>query len=310
MSSGFSDLIDSIPLISENLYCHNEDEVQHLLAEKPWKNDPHYFQKVMISAVALIKIATHAHSGGNIEIMGLMTGKVIGKTFWLLDAFPLPVEGTETRVNAGDQANVFMISYMSANEGLGRLDNVVAWYHSHPGYSCWLSGIDVQTTQLYQKHQDPICAVVIDPFKTLQSGKVDVGAFRTYPENYVPPERSQSRSFVPADKINDFGSHWKKYYSMEVEFFRSEADELILKQLWNENWAAALSSNPALLGRRHFSEQIMEASSQCSCLQEHKSKSAQNTLNNTNSLTADILKSNITAKLREELFAPIDCPRP
>ncbi|KEH17813.1 JAB1/Mov34/MPN/PAD-1 ubiquitin protease [Medicago truncatula] len=27
----------------------------------------------------------------------------------------------------------------------GRLENVVGWYHSHPGYGCWLSGIDVST---------------------------------------------------------------------------------------------------------------------------------------------------------------------
>jgi COP9 signalosome complex subunit 5 len=28
---------------------------------------------------------------------------------------------------------------------VGRLENVVGWYHSHPGYGCWLSGIDVGT---------------------------------------------------------------------------------------------------------------------------------------------------------------------
>jgi proteasome lid subunit RPN8/RPN11 len=32
----------------------------------------------------------------------------------------------------------------------GKVENVCGWYHSHPGYGCWLSGIDVQTqmTQL------------------------------------------------------------------------------------------------------------------------------------------------------------------
>lgn len=27
----------------------------------------------------------------------------------------------------------------------GRAENIVGWYHSHPGYGCWLSGIDVGT---------------------------------------------------------------------------------------------------------------------------------------------------------------------
>jgi COP9 signalosome complex subunit 5 len=32
--------------------------------------------------------------------MGLMQGKVQGDTFIVIDSFALPVEGTETRVNA------------------------------------------------------------------------------------------------------------------------------------------------------------------------------------------------------------------
>lgn len=25
---------------------------------------------------------------------------------------------------------------------------VVGWYHSHPGFGCWLSGVDVNTQQV------------------------------------------------------------------------------------------------------------------------------------------------------------------
>jgi COP9 signalosome complex subunit 5 len=45
----------------------------------------------------------HARSGGDYEIMGVMYGKVRDGVFWIMDAAALPVEGTETRVNAGDQ---------------------------------------------------------------------------------------------------------------------------------------------------------------------------------------------------------------
>jgi 26S proteasome regulatory subunit N11 len=27
---------------------------------------------------------------------------------------------------------------------------VVGWYHSHPGFGCWLSGVDINTQQVYQ----------------------------------------------------------------------------------------------------------------------------------------------------------------
>ena len=66
-------------------------------------------------------------------MMGLMTGKVVGDAFVVLDAFALPVEGTETRVNAGAAANEFMICYQELSERVGKMENVCGWYHSHPG---------------------------------------------------------------------------------------------------------------------------------------------------------------------------------
>jgi COP9 signalosome complex subunit 5 len=54
----------------------------------------------------------HARSGGNIEVMGLMQGKIQGDTMYIMDSFALPVEGTETRVNAQNEAYEYMVSYM------------------------------------------------------------------------------------------------------------------------------------------------------------------------------------------------------
>ena len=54
---------------------------------KPWKKDPNYFTNVKISALALIKMVMHARSGGQIEIMGIMQGKVVG-TFGFLEGRP------------------------------------------------------------------------------------------------------------------------------------------------------------------------------------------------------------------------------
>lgn len=44
---------------------------------------------------------------------------------------------------------------------VGRLENAIGWYHSHPGYGCWLSGIDVNTQMNNQKFTDPFVAVVV-----------------------------------------------------------------------------------------------------------------------------------------------------
>lgn len=43
--------------------------------------------------------------------MGVMYGKVRDGTFWIMDAAALPVEGTETRVNAGDQVCSLLVTH-------------------------------------------------------------------------------------------------------------------------------------------------------------------------------------------------------
>lgn len=73
-------------------------------------------RSVRISALALLKMAMHAKSGGNIEVMGVMQGKVLDDTFVVMDAFALPVEGTETRVNAQAEGYEYMVDFLETNK--------------------------------------------------------------------------------------------------------------------------------------------------------------------------------------------------
>lgn len=75
---------------------------------------PHYFKHIKVSALALLKMVMHARSGCNLEVMGLLLGKVDGNTMIVMDCFALPVEGTETRVNAQAQAYEYMAAYTDA----------------------------------------------------------------------------------------------------------------------------------------------------------------------------------------------------
>lgn len=74
----------------------------------------HYFKEIKISALALLKMVMHARSGGRLEVMGLMLGKIDGPTMIVMDAFALPVEGTETRVNAQAGAYEYMSLYIES----------------------------------------------------------------------------------------------------------------------------------------------------------------------------------------------------
>lgn len=48
--------------------------------------------------------------------MGLMQGRVQGDCLVILDSFALPVQGTETRVNAGNEALEYMSQYIESSE--------------------------------------------------------------------------------------------------------------------------------------------------------------------------------------------------
>ena len=101
---------------SDGIFYYDEASQTKVQQEKPWATDPNYFKRVQISALALLKMVVHARSGGTIEIMGLMQGKTEGDTIIVMDAFALPVEGTETRVNAQADAYEYMVEYSQTNK--------------------------------------------------------------------------------------------------------------------------------------------------------------------------------------------------
>ncbi|CCX31218.1 JAB1/Mov34/MPN/PAD-1 ubiquitin protease-domain-containing protein [Pyronema domesticum] len=257
--------LENISLVDpskDGLYSYDLAEQNAIRDAKPWAQDPHYFKYVRISAVALMKMVMHARSGGSIEIMGLMQGKIAHETFVVMDVYRLPVEGTETRVSAHDQAYEYMAEYNESTRSVGRNDNVIGWYHSHPGYGCWLSGIDVGTQKEWQQFMDPFLAVVVDPDRTISAGKVDIGAFRTYPENYKAPNTDEDAEYqaIPLSKIEDFGAHSSSYYPMEVTHFKSTLDTHLLDLLWNKYWVATLSQSPLVNNREYSTKQMLDLS--------------------------------------------------
>ena len=39
----------------------------------------------------------------------------------------------------------------------------MGWYHSHPGFGCWLSGVDMNTQTSFEQLNARAVAVVVDP---------------------------------------------------------------------------------------------------------------------------------------------------
>jgi len=240
---------------SDDIYKYDENKNDEELSKRGWISDPKFFKKVKISAVAVLKMVMHARTGlrpdGDLEVMGILQGKVQGSTMIVMDTFALPVKASAIRVNPMAESYEYIVNYIQTLNQVGRLENALGWYHSHPGYGCWLSGIDVNTQMNNQTYMEPWLAIVVDPKRTMSSGKVDIGAFRTFPRDYTPdgPQEYQS---IPLEMIEDFGAHCNRYYQLDISVFKSSLDSRLFDLLWNKYWVNTLSSSP-LLHSKDFS---------------------------------------------------------
>ncbi len=84
-----------------------------------------------------------------IFLIRLMLGEFIDDyTVRVIDVFAMPQSGTGVSVEAVDP--VFQAKMLDMLKQTGRPEMVVGWYHSHPGFGCWLSGVDINTQQSFE----------------------------------------------------------------------------------------------------------------------------------------------------------------
>ena len=96
-------------------------------------------------------------------------------TVRVIDVFAMPQSGTGVSVEAVDP--VFQAKMLDMLKQTGRPEMVVGWYHSHPGFGCWLSGVDINTQQSFEALSERAVSVVVDPIQSVK-GKVVIDAFR------------------------------------------------------------------------------------------------------------------------------------
>ena len=125
-------------------------------------------------------------------------------------------------------------------------------------------------------HTDPFVAVVIDPDRTVSAGKVEIGAFRTYPEGYKPENlgSSSDSAAIPENKASDFGAHADRYYALEVSHFKSSLDSKLLEGLGNKYWVQTLSATPLESNHDYETRRIQDLAQKTSKAQQNaKAKS-------------------------------------
>ncbi|KAK7194104.1 COP9 signalosome complex subunit 5 [Novymonas esmeraldas] len=255
----------STPVVSD---AHWVPDIPHMEAarrQKPWRSDPHFFDSVSVSLSATVKMFLHGTRGcpdvsqgrfNWFEVMGLLVGHFSHRELILTDSFSLPVAASEVECSMTEASQIYMANYLEYHRRLGKAEpGCVGWYHTHPGYSCFLSGIDVTTQQGSQRMQDPWVALVIDPVETLQTGQFSMKAFRTYPEGYTPSgdnpatatatdasvSASDGLESAPANRVKDFGIHAHRYYELPVRVVQSSRDAPLWTLLQQHFWPLSLS---------------------------------------------------------------------
>ena len=135
-------------------------------------------EQIYISPLSLLKMLRHGKAGIPLEVMGLMLGDYVDEyTVKCIDVFSMPQSGTETTIESIDEG--FQVKMVEMLKQTGRNEIVVGWYHSHPGFGCWLSSTDINTQKTFEQQVPRTVAVVVDPIQSVR-GKVVIDAFRTY----------------------------------------------------------------------------------------------------------------------------------
>lgn len=201
-------------------------------------------ETVYISSLALLKMLKHGRAGVPMEVMGLMLGEYVDEfTIQVIDVFAMPQSGTGVSVEAVD--DVFQTKMMDMLRQTGRDQMVVGWYHSHPGFGCWLSSVDVNTQQSFEQLNKRAVAVVIDPIQSVK-GKVVIDAFRTIDTTtlMMGQEPRQTTSNVghlnkPSIQALIHGLN-RHYYSLNIDYHKTSYETNMLLNLHKNTWQSGL----------------------------------------------------------------------
>ena len=227
--------------------------------------------------------------------------RVCRYTVRVVDVFAMPQSGTTVSVEAVDPVFQAEMASMLSQTGrcvspsawqracklplasshpslcaatICRPEVVVGWYHSHPGFGCWLSATDVNTQQVgigpapsaqacvlpsltachvcgvlllqsFEQLNDRSVAVVADPIQSVK-GKVVIDAFRLINPQLLMlgQEPRQTTSNVghlnrPSIQALIHGLN-RHYYSIVISYRKNELEEKMLMNLHKKKWSKGL----------------------------------------------------------------------
>lgn len=182
------------------------------------------------------------------EVMGLMLGEYVDEfTISVVDVFSMPQCGNSVSVESIDP--VYQATMLDMIRRVNRPETVVGWYHSHPGFGCWLSGIDISTQESFERLDERAVGLVIDPIQSVK-GTVVIDCFRLIHKSFMflnlDPRQINSnigncvRPNVTA-LIHGLNKH---YFSLVISYNRNKLEQNLLLALMKNSWIDDLKTKP------------------------------------------------------------------
>lgn len=178
------------------------------------------------------------------EVMGLMLGEFVDEyTVQVVDVFAMPQSGTGVSVEAVDP--VFQTKMLDQLKQTNRPQMVVGWYHSHPGFGCWLSGVDINTQQSFEALNKRAVSIVVDPIQSVK-GKVVIDAFRLINPQLMmlgqaPRQTTSNQGHLRKPSIQALIHNLNRhYYSINISYHQNELEQKMLLNLHKKSWSEGL----------------------------------------------------------------------
>lgn len=165
--------------------------------------------------------------------------------------------------------------------------NILGWYHSHPGFGCWMSGVDINTQQSFEALNQRAVAVVIDPVQSVK-GKVVIDCFRLINPQLMMlgQEPRQTTSNVGHLKkssiqalIHGLNRH---YYSMVIDYRKNRLEEQMLTNLYKKTWLVGLKAchfeRHSKSNRDIITSMLSYSSQYNECIKDEEGKTAEEVL--------------------------------
>lgn len=209
-------------------------------------------ETVYISGMALLKMLKHSKDLVPIEVRGVLIGRVIDfYTIHVVDVFPLPQESSNTFAEFIDEEmNNKVKSLLSAvHLGCdGDKNDIVGWYHSHPGHGLFLSHVANHLQGQYEKKYPRFICIVVDPVQSYY-GRVVIGAFRSISitrtdvaQNNEPRDTTAMTGLLDKPSIKSIVRGLNRtYYQLCIAYRMSQQEQKLLISLSTPAWTRGLS---------------------------------------------------------------------